>query len=77
VRKTGLAGLPELAEAPLLEGSRLVLEPLRAAHADEMVVVLSDPWLYRYTGGAPPTHDELRARYERQVKGRSPAGEER
>ena len=70
-------GLPELAEAPLLEGNRLVLEPLRTAHAEEMAVALSDPGLYRYTGGSPPTLEELRARYERQAKGCSPAGEER
>ena len=73
-RLKDLAGLPE---APALESGRLVLEPLRTAHAEEMCVVLSDPGLYRYIGGSPPTEDDLRARYERQVKGRSPAGEER
>lgn len=62
-------GLLELAEAPFLEGDRLVLGPLRAAHAEEMVVALSDPGLYRYTGGLPATLGELRARYERQAKG--------
>jgi RimJ/RimL family protein N-acetyltransferase len=73
-RLEDVAGLPE---APALGGGRLVLEPLRTAHVEEMGVALSDPGLYRYTGGSPPTEDDLRARYERQVKGRSPAGEER
>lgn len=54
--------------------SRLTLEPLRPEHAAEMVAVLGDPALYEFTGGEPPTLDELRARYERQVVGRSPDG---
>jgi RimJ/RimL family protein N-acetyltransferase len=37
-----------------------------------MVFVLGDEALYEYTGGAPPTLEELRARYTRQVSGRSP-----
>ncbi len=69
--------LSQLAEAPLLGGNCLVLEPLRTAHAEEMVLALSDPGLYRYTGGSPPTLEGLRARYERQAKGWSPAGDER
>ena len=39
-----------------------------------MVAVLSDPALYEFTGGEPPTLDELRARYERQLVGHSPDG---
>jgi len=54
--------------------SRLILEPLRPEHAAEMVAVLSDPALYEFTGGEPPTLDELRARYERQAVGHSPDG---
>ena len=53
---------------------RLALEPLRLEHADEMVVVLADPGLYAYTGGKPPTLEELRARYRRQARGRSDDG---
>jgi len=53
---------------------RIVLEPLRSEHADEMVAVLRDPALYMFTGGEPPTLHELRARYERQAVGRSPDG---
>jgi RimJ/RimL family protein N-acetyltransferase len=51
---------------------RLILEPLRVGHADEMVFVLGDAALYEFTGGAPPTLEELRTRYARQVSGRSP-----
>lgn len=39
-----------------------------------MVSVLADPRLYAYTGGEPPTLDVLRARYRRQVTGRSDDG---
>jgi RimJ/RimL family protein N-acetyltransferase len=57
-------------------GERLCLEPLRVEHADEMVRVLGAPELYRFTGGRPPEARELRERYARQVKGRSPDGRE-
>ncbi len=43
--------------------------PLTAAHADEMAAVLADPELYAFTGGAPPSRPELRARYERWAAG--------
>lgn len=56
-----------------LRTARLVLEPLRVTHAEEMATVLDDPALHRYTGGIPDTVDELRARYARQVAG-SPDG---
>jgi len=55
-----------------IDTRRLILEPLRVAHADAMVSVLADDALYEYTGGAPPTLEELRARYARQVCGSSP-----
>lgn len=48
---------------------RLILEPLSAGHADEMAAVLADPGLYAFTGGSPPTRQELRARYERWIAG--------
>lgn len=69
--------MPDLPEAPLLEDERVILEPLRVAHADVMVGALSHPGLYEHTGGSPPTADELRSQYERQVRGRSPDGGER
>jgi RimJ/RimL family protein N-acetyltransferase len=58
--------------ATRIETRRLILEPLRVAHADEMVSVLGDEALYEYTGGAPPTLEELQERYARQLSGRSP-----
>ena len=54
---------------PALGNGRLVLEPLRVDHADEMVDVLSDAGLYAFTGGSPPSRDELERRYARQVAG--------
>jgi len=53
---------------------RLTLVPLSAGHADEMATVLADPDLYTFTGGSPPTRQELRTRYERWIAGsRDPA----
>ncbi|MFD0292490.1 GNAT family N-acetyltransferase [Streptomyces sp. NPDC127118] len=49
--------------------ARLDALPLRVAYADEMAAVLGDPALHTYTGGAPETADELRARYGRQTAG--------
>ena len=57
------------------EEGRLVLEPLRVDHAAEMVTVLADPVLYRFTGGSAPALTELEERYRRQVAG-SPDGRE-
>jgi RimJ/RimL family protein N-acetyltransferase len=48
---------------------RLLLEPLRVGHAEEMAEVLADPALYAFTGGEPPGVEELRRRYRRQVAG--------
>jgi RimJ/RimL family protein N-acetyltransferase len=55
--------------AQLISTPRLMLVPLSPEHADEMAVVLSDPDLYTFTGGSPPTVQELRARYERWTAG--------
>jgi RimJ/RimL family protein N-acetyltransferase len=49
--------------------ARLDLLPLAVGYADEMAAVLSDPALHAYTGGAPATPDELRARYQRWCAG--------
>jgi RimJ/RimL family protein N-acetyltransferase len=48
---------------------RLTLVPLTTEHAGEMAAVLADPDLYTFTGGSPPTPQELRARYERWIAG--------
>jgi RimJ/RimL family protein N-acetyltransferase len=60
--------------AELIETERLVLEPLRVDHAEEMAVILHDTSLHEFMGGEPDTVDQLRARYERQVVGESPDG---
>ena len=63
--------------AASLDSDRLHLEPLTVEHADEMVVVLDDPDLHVFIGGQPATREELRARYEQLVLGRSRDGSER
>jgi RimJ/RimL family protein N-acetyltransferase len=62
---------------PVIDTPRLRLEPLAVHHAEEMAKVLGDIRLHRYIGGEPPTLEELRARYERQVAGPSPFHQER
>lgn len=57
-----------------LESERLTYEPLRPEHADELMAVLNDSLLHKFTGGEPPSRDELRARVERQCLGESPDG---
>lgn len=64
--ETAPAGPPE---AETIRTRRLVLEPLRVTHAEEMTGVLADPALYAYTGGEPPTVEALRERYRRQTAG--------
>jgi hypothetical protein len=53
-------------QADPLHSDRLALEPLAVDHASEMLGALAPPELYRFTGGEPPTPDELVARYRRQ-----------
>lgn len=57
--------------AERIETPRLVLEPLRAQHADEMFTILDDRRLHRYIGGEPPSLDQLRTRYVKQLRGHS------
>jgi RimJ/RimL family protein N-acetyltransferase len=60
--------------AATLESERLFLEPLAPEHADELVHVLDDHSLYRFTGGAPAGVEALRDRFARQSLGQSPDG---
>ncbi|MFD7320830.1 GNAT family N-acetyltransferase [Streptomyces sp. NPDC059875] len=55
---------PETVQTP-----RLTLLPLAVGHAEEMAGVLAEPALYDVIGGAPPTPEGLRERYERLVAG--------
>ncbi|HEU5485252.1 MAG TPA: GNAT family N-acetyltransferase [Microlunatus sp.] len=57
-----------------LDGSSLILEPLRVEHAVEMAPVLDDPALHTFTGGSPASLEELAGRYARWAIGRSPDG---
>jgi RimJ/RimL family protein N-acetyltransferase len=56
-----------LAEAIATE--RLLLLPLRVEHAEKMALVLADPALHTYIGGAPSTAESLRIRYRRLEAG--------
>jgi RimJ/RimL family protein N-acetyltransferase len=62
--------------AEIIGTERLVLEPLRVDHAEELAPLLNDEALHEYIGGSPATPDELRERYRRQAAGRSPDGRE-
>lgn len=66
---------PLTAERLLTE--RLALDPLRVEDATELAPLLDDPGLHTFIGGKPAGEDELRARFRRQVAGRSPDGAER
>lgn len=56
---------------------RLTLEPLTAAHADELFIQLSDPQALIYIDNPPPpTVEGLRERYRRLESRRSPDGSE-
>jgi [ribosomal protein S5]-alanine N-acetyltransferase len=55
---------------------RLVLEPQRLVHADEMFVVLSDPALYRYENAPPESCEAVRRRFTKLESRSSPEGDE-
>lgn len=61
-------------DAEAIAGERVWLSPLAVSDAEEMTAVLSGAELYAFTGGQPPTLDELRDRYARQVAGRPADG---
>lgn len=52
------------------------LRPLTVADVEAMAVVLADQSLYEFTGGEPPSVDELRRRYAVQTRGHSSDGSE-
>jgi RimJ/RimL family protein N-acetyltransferase len=56
-------------KAEIIETARLVLEPLRIEHAEPMAIVLADPQLHAFIGGAPATAQQLRSRYTRMLAG--------
>ncbi len=52
-------------QAAPLRTERLTLEPITAAHADELAPVLDDSALHDFTGGEPLPLEALRDRYAR------------
>ena len=72
--RAGVTAAATWPRAEAMSTERLVLEPLRPAHAHELAPVLADPALHAFTGGEPADEDELRARFARQAAGRSPDG---
>ena len=61
-----------------IESATLRLEPLVAAHADEMFLPLSAAAIYDYIPGQPPASvSALRERYSRLETRRSPDGRQR
>jgi RimJ/RimL family protein N-acetyltransferase len=73
-RAAALAAGGPVVSGTVIKGARIVLTPLVAGDAEEMTGVLSGERLYEFTGGHPPTADELRTRYARQAAGRSADG---
>ena len=69
--------LDDLAEPRLLRGARVVLEPLEVADAVGMTLLLDDPGLHTFIGGAPASESELAERYRRQAAGWSADRSER
>jgi RimJ/RimL family protein N-acetyltransferase len=69
-----------LASVPLSAGiivtERLRISPLVVDDADEMVSVFADDRMYEFTGGCPPSLDQLRDRYRRLIVGHSADGSE-
>ncbi len=61
----------QLPTTPELQTRSLLLLPLRETDAREMMSLLDDRGLYRFTGGGPPTLRDLEARYRSQVSGPS------
>ena len=60
----------------VISTARLQLEPLTAAHADEMFGVLSDPAIYTFENAPPASLEWLRERYARLESRRSADGNE-
>jgi RimJ/RimL family protein N-acetyltransferase len=71
---TGVTARTTWPRPELIESERLILEPLRVSHADEMAPALNDAGLHTFIGGRPATVAELRDRYAAQVVGQSPDG---
>lgn len=61
---------------PGSDAETLALRPLSVEDSTEMARVLSHESLYAFTGGNPPTAEELKAQYRVQTRGHSADGSE-
>jgi RimJ/RimL family protein N-acetyltransferase len=61
--------VPRVVAAEPISTTRLDLVPVSVEHATEMAVVLDDPALHEFIGGAPETADQLRSRFARWTAG--------
>ncbi len=66
---------PVPAHTTIIETARLVLTPLQVADAPAMAAILGDQVLYNYTGGEPPTIEQLENLYRAQIAGSPRSGE--
>lgn len=74
-RRPARAPAGPLEVAGTITTRRLVLSPLQVSDASEMEPVLSAGELYRFTGGSPPSLEELERRFTAQVAGSPDRGE--
>ncbi|RZA01833.1 MAG: N-acetyltransferase [Proteobacteria bacterium] len=63
-------------DARTLKTERLVLEPIKLAHADGLALALAHPHLYDFIRGEPPTASEMAHRIESWLPCISPKGDE-
>ncbi len=63
-------------EQPLLETSRLTLEPIVESHAEEICELFSDPKLHEFVPQEPISLETAEARCTRWAKRKSPDGKE-
>ncbi|MGP0053268.1 MAG: hypothetical protein ACLPZR_31120 [Solirubrobacteraceae bacterium] len=55
-----------------IDAPRLILEPLRVAHAEAILLVLADHALYEHTGGGPLSLGTLRPATRGRLAGARP-----
>jgi RimJ/RimL family protein N-acetyltransferase len=64
-----------MTQTTTIETQRLLMTPLAVDDAAAMAEVLAASDLYTFTGGEPPTFEQLEARYRAQVRGSSAPSE--
>ena len=62
-------------ETPALQTKRLSIDPICPPDAASLAVALSDPGLYHFIGGEPPSVEALAGRIQRWLAGPARAGE--